>query len=834
NIVTVFDGGFEDAGAFVVMELIDGGSMTAWLRRTSPGPAAIVATLIDAARGLAHAHREGFVHGDFKLDNVLVASDGRVLVSDFGLAGRVGAKPERAGMGTPLYMAPERHMGHPLGPSSDQYALCVALFRALHGRYPFPVGDRERMLASKLAGRVQPVSWSAVPARVRRAVLRGLGAHPSERYGSLDALIAALGGRRRSWWMTAMTATAVLGVGAAFVVGSSLGSCPEDAAPWSSAEAERVRRGLGSSGAEFVGSTSQRVDGMLAAYASQWTQSQPRACRPWGTSTALQRPAMDAIDGCLRRARLRMDALAGVLSRADGLVAEHAVQAVESLVHPAECWRRPEPGPVAEGLQRTKLEAMLATTEAHAVVGLSATSAALAERTVEAARAADAPDVLARAQLWRGLAWIEQARHDEGRRSLEAAYYGATELGDDDTARDAAVELLRLAVHGQPDRDAAERWDRAAQSLLLRAPPVDEAWARLTLVRADHAFESGRSDVAADLYRQALALRRRRGAPSLALAESLEGMGTISLRQGSLQPALALFAETLQVRRTLLGDHHPWLAVAHNNYGIALAISGEGPRARAHFEEGLRVLEASLGSEHPRVGRVLTNLGQFALGAGDPAGARPHLARAVTILDATQGPRHRETITARQLLARALLYDGQPQPSLALVRRLLADAEQATSATIELGPLHGSLGEVLLALGHHEAAAEALETALVELSGPDPEQHAHLYRAWMAEALFGLQRWERADEEAERAWAGMNPGDARSRLALLRSRQEHRHGRCRSAVEFARVAREELPSWVIEGHPRRARVGDWTETLERRCPPTAEDAVLGASALATD
>jgi serine/threonine protein kinase len=140
NVVPVHDVGIAGRGAFLVMERVDGTTLRAWLGEQPRDWRAIVEAFGQAGRGLAAAHAAGLVHRDFKPDNALVAPNGRVLVTDFGLsraydapapgdepkgprAGSTGAPlaTTRAG-GTPAYMAPEQRAGARATPLSDQYA----------------------------------------------------------------------------------------------------------------------------------------------------------------------------------------------------------------------------------------------------------------------------------------------------------------------------------------------------------------------------------------------------------------------------------------------------------------------------------------------------------------------------------------------------------------------------------------------------------------------------------------------------------------------------------------------------------------------------------------
>src|SRR5262249_27257342 len=146
----------------------------------------IIDMFIQAGRGLAAAHAAGLVHRDFKPDNVLVGADGRVRVSDFGLAIR-GSGTGRAG--SPAYMAPEQLRGDRVDARSDVFGFCVALFQALTGKLPFGGQTVEERLRAIAAGPDWP---GDLPPPLRALLSRGLQEDPSRRFGSMAEAVEAL------------------------------------------------------------------------------------------------------------------------------------------------------------------------------------------------------------------------------------------------------------------------------------------------------------------------------------------------------------------------------------------------------------------------------------------------------------------------------------------------------------------------------------------------------------------------------------------------------------------------------------------------------------------
>jgi predicted Ser/Thr protein kinase len=234
NVVTVFEVGDASGQSFIAMELVEGKSLRAWQAALKRTVAEIVEHYLAAARGLAAAHARGIVHRDFKPDNVLVGADGRVRVTDFGLA---AAKPGETArpqaiadvnlttsgsvLGTPAYMAPEQFTGGNVDPRTDQFNFCVALYEALYGERPFAGTTFEELADSVMEGRIKPPPASSNVSRaLRDLVLRGLSVAPGDRYPTMDALIVELGrDRARPWRRTAISAAAL-----AAVLGVALGA----------------------------------------------------------------------------------------------------------------------------------------------------------------------------------------------------------------------------------------------------------------------------------------------------------------------------------------------------------------------------------------------------------------------------------------------------------------------------------------------------------------------------------------------------------------------------------------------------------------------------------
>ncbi|MFZ5446594.1 MAG: protein kinase domain-containing protein, partial [Myxococcota bacterium] len=136
NVVPVYDV-VEADQLFVAMELVVGQSVRQWLAAAPRRWREVVDVFLEAGEGLAAAHAAGIVHGDVKPSNILVGDDGRVRVTDFGLATLASERgPSEQVRGTPGYVAPEQLAGDGHDARADQYSFCVSLHEALFGAFP--------------------------------------------------------------------------------------------------------------------------------------------------------------------------------------------------------------------------------------------------------------------------------------------------------------------------------------------------------------------------------------------------------------------------------------------------------------------------------------------------------------------------------------------------------------------------------------------------------------------------------------------------------------------------------------------------------------------------
>ncbi|MEM6988997.1 MAG: serine/threonine-protein kinase [Myxococcota bacterium] len=620
NVVTVHDVGTIDGRVFVAMEYVDGRNLRSWMLDRKHGWRDALEIFKQAGRGLAAAHEAGLVHRDFKPDNVLVGKDGRVRVTDFGLA-RASATvdiprgdhrpscsdgdltiPGRI-MGTLGYMAPEQTDGRPTDAKMDQFAYCVALFEALTGRRPFLGRTRDDLREAVEEGNIQP--WSRrgrknlTPLWLRQIVERGLDLEPGKRWPSMHALIEQLERRPlRLKWLGA-TAAAVVATGGiwagAAAASSSTSQCEGAerhlAGVWDDDRRATARDAVLGAGTSHAPGTWDRLQDTLDDYTQSWVAMRTEACE--ATASGEQSgQLLDRRMACLDRRLDEVGALVDVLSEADDNVTDRAVWAAASL---------PMLSPCADA------------------VALAA-SATRPQDPEHAAAVNKLRSELARAQAW-GLV-------DKADRGLQIA----ADVAQRSEALDhAPLHAESLHVLGR------------MQARLGQSAAAEDTLSEAAMLAAAHKHEGVAAAAATDMmavvgtatgeYKKGLlwgwyaeSAVQRMGKGGVHEADMLDGLGDVMAAHGKLEEARTHYERAIDVRRELLGNDHPTVALSLSRLAEVSRRSGSVDTARTHYEAALEIQERALGSLHPDVGRLLAKLADLDAPNGGASG-RSHHAR---------------------------------------------------------------------------------------------------------------------------------------------------------------------------------------------------------------
>jgi eukaryotic-like serine/threonine-protein kinase len=248
NLVAIFDRGEWDGTYYISMELVEGRTLKDIVREKGPAPPqAAVDLTLQILRAARYAHKHGIVHRDIKPHNVLIDQDGRVRVTDFGIARAGTSDITETGsvMGTAQYLSPEQAQGRPVDERADLYAIGIVLYELLTGQVPFDADSPVTVALKQVSEMPVPPAnlVPSIPPAIDAVVLHALEKDPDRRWQNADEFIAALETaiaepqripppppppvveeeRRSRWWLWVLIALALL----AIAVGLYLALRPE-------------------------------------------------------------------------------------------------------------------------------------------------------------------------------------------------------------------------------------------------------------------------------------------------------------------------------------------------------------------------------------------------------------------------------------------------------------------------------------------------------------------------------------------------------------------------------------------------------------------------------
>jgi serine/threonine-protein kinase len=197
NIVSIFDRGEWDGTYYIAMEYIEGPTLKEIVRERGPAPPdAAIDVVLQILRAARFAHQRGVVHRDIKPHNVLIDEEGRVKVTDFGIARAGSSDMTETGsiMGTAQYLSPEQAQGKPVDARSDLYSIGIVLYELLTGRVPFDAESAVTVALKQVSEAPIPPREidPAIPPALEGVVLRAMEKDPARRFADADEFIEAL------------------------------------------------------------------------------------------------------------------------------------------------------------------------------------------------------------------------------------------------------------------------------------------------------------------------------------------------------------------------------------------------------------------------------------------------------------------------------------------------------------------------------------------------------------------------------------------------------------------------------------------------------------------
>jgi tetratricopeptide (TPR) repeat protein len=576
NVVTVHLADRYDEHVFLAMEFMEGGTLREWQVPARP-PREVVQMYLGAGLGLAAAHEAGLVHSDFKPENVMLDEHGVPHVTDFGLAEVLvdaGEGPRRRA-GTPGYMAPEQERGEARDARADQYSFCAALYEALYRELP----GAKVLVAPGFRGTTALLS--AVPAHVRRALLKGLSAEPNARFPSMGELLEALSDDpAKRWRGRALLGVTALSI-AAVIAGSAYLSSRESpearavrlCSEGANADADRIfnegRRGEIVAAFDKVQGMSQwpSVRARLEGDVQAWRSSSLLVCRlPLGADRR-------RVAACLEERRKTLQSTSDMFAAADRQVVDQALNTMMLEIQPvAGCSvSGAEPPPTVSAEADERMRSGLARARVLKAAGKWREAVKAGLNVAVEAEEPDpahpqAPQVAAETRLLLGEIYADRRRVDAEVNLLRAITF-AEAVGNDEVRARAWLGLIVWYVE------------------------------RRRFPEAKHASD------------QANAISNRLGRPPLLEAARLNQEGMRAKRLGRNQEAVTAFREAVRLRREHLPEEHPLVAKLLSNLAVILPPEEGLPIAEGVLRTRLKLF----GEKHPDTADALHLIGAIAM-----------------------------------------------------------------------------------------------------------------------------------------------------------------------------------------------------------------------------
>ena len=557
----------------------------------------------------------------------MIHRDGRVLVTDFGLVRRDGAAetpatPAPAGelradltqfgtiVGTPGYMPPEQFAGRTTDARSGQFSFCVSLWEMLLGQRPFVGASALEIEEAVLRGAVSQPPRSDVPTWLREHILRGFACEPSERWRTMDELLAALARdptpRRRAIVAGGVATAVALSVGGWTAMANArerdarLAECErsgrEIEADWNEATAAAIEQAFLATGRPQAASIWAHARQWMDDHARAWTALRTRTCTEARVDATRDEASFVSIADCLDERRAGFAGVLDVWAERDHsklLLAASAAAALPPIslcadeAHLARLARPPTSlRPQIKGVQ-LQVERIKSMRQAGAYEAALASSQAL----LPEAEALGWAPLLALVRLEIGFDQAELGQYTDSRASVEQSFLDAASGGDELGMLNAATKLSHTVGN------------------LLGQFEQGHYWGRVALAVLTHLGMEG----------------------TTAEASLHNSVGSIHFKQGAQAPALELYRRALAIYESALGPRAPAVATSLNNIASALRSAGEYGESLDPYTRALELREAVYGPDHPSVAYPLHGLGQSYKALGEYARARALLERAVSL-----------------------------------------------------------------------------------------------------------------------------------------------------------------------------------------------------------
>jgi serine/threonine-protein kinase len=682
NIASILDGGLTDDGLpYFVMEYVDGKPITLFCDESALGTADRLRLFRQVCQGVQHAHQNLVVHRDLKPSNILVDTQGRVKLLDFGVAKLLAPRADAFVTGsdrrllTPQYAAPEQIRGEPVTTATDVYALGVVLYELLTGRLPYRVTGATMTEIERMIIQSDPDRASAIVgrSRLRRALagdldnilMKTLRKAPRDRYDTAVALEEDIDRHLRALPVAAH-------------------------APSLRYRAGRfVRRHV-----VGVSTTAIVALAMLGGTAGVMWQS---------AKTARQ----------ARKAEAVRDFLVSVFEVANPNVSRgEPITARQMLDHSS--------GRIEELRKEPEVQAQIMRILGglYYNLGVYAAAESLLTRALDIQRVKLAPGDIERAWTLDRLMAVHIARGDlDGaeRSSREALAIArkTLSLGDGDLAlflNDFAV-ILKL----KGEIDESERLQREALNLRRKAfGPKDKEVASTLNNLGTLRMDRGDLDDADRLFREALEIRRADfGETSLAVAITLHNLMVLNRQRGNLDEAEPLAREALAIRRKILGERHADVGSTLFNLAAILHARGDIASAEPAYRKAIEITRATRGADNPEAAAMTCSLAKLLRQRGEAKEAEAIDRDALSAVSRRLPRDHPVRAVALLELGECLLQQGGLAEAESLMQEALAIRRtRLGSESIHTADARFQLGKCLTRLGRYNQARAQVDSSI--------------------------------------------------------------------------------------------------------------------------
>jgi eukaryotic-like serine/threonine-protein kinase len=722
NVVAAYDVGVHEGALFVAMEFVDGVSMRDWLAEPRDR-VEIVRVLLMAGRGLASAHAANVCHRDFKPANVMIASDGRVRVVDFGLARsgharsheqegaidrgrgvapRGPANPEGGGedaaelalstgsrlVGTPGFMAPELLCGRAADARSDQFSYAVTAFVALTGALPYPRAP-DPHLPGPLTG--QRLPWPMkVPRRIRRVIDRGLEAEPKRRFPSLATMVSALERataprKRLAWSLVVGAAAAASGLAVAVAHRGERTLCDVDASAfagvWDTERRSAVERAFQATGRSSQADTFVRIAGRLDAFRDEWLAVRQESCKDGKLSGELSERLPALRTACLDEARAGAKTLVDALSRVTAADVDRVAGAWPPTLRACSdtsALSSPHESPTS-GLEAEIAEVEREITALAALIrgGFGSASLEHARLALERARATRHAATIAKATVYMGRSSFAAAGTLEQRNEAEAwlreGMRLAADSGQDLLLAKTASYLFCFLSYSQVRTQESEAMLPMVQAIVARAGNPPEQRIEILMGTAYIELQHQRHHESIAMLEEV-----RRLAPSAEGEYANYGflaardLSHLRMELGEFAAAVQAAQEALDGIRMTYGPGHPRMLFGLSDLAVAQSMAGLRDPALQSIAEARRIA-TTLPADEPRLKNVARAEGVVWQNLGECERALPPLRNAVGLFTAAHGATHPLTTGMLDHLGICLAATGRSAEAIAAREQSLSN-----------------------------------------------------------------------------------------------------------------------------------------------------------------